>query len=203
MYLTKWHNEYGEEKWMNHLVTWEFAEIQNQQSTVGENQILHTMAWKLLKESLAVYSEKAQIPIQEKIEIIRDQWNKPHLLDYPDIHFNLTHCQGMVACIIGHKTVGIDCERIRPFHKGVMKKVCNSREQQLISQSKCPEETFFKLWTLKESYIKSIGKGLQFPMNKICFSLDEKGKIHSNTEGFYFSQIVIEGRFCLAICEEK
>ena len=137
------------------------------------------------------------------MKIGRDTFNKPYFIEYPEIYFNLSHCQGMVACIISNKQVGIDVEWIRPFHEGVMRKVCSIKEQQLIMQSTYPAETFFRLWTLKESYIKAIGQGLQSPMKEVTFSWKSDGEIRSNKGNLKFSQKIIDKRFIIAVCEEN
>jgi 4'-phosphopantetheinyl transferase len=40
---------------------------------------------------------------------------------------------------------------------------------ELIFNSNDPLKTFFELWGCKESYIKAIGVGLSFELNKIDF----------------------------------
>ena len=40
---------------------------------------------------------------------------KPTLAAYPDIHFNISHCHGLVACAFAPFPVGIDVEPIRPL----------------------------------------------------------------------------------------
>ncbi|MBE6024304.1 MAG: 4'-phosphopantetheinyl transferase superfamily protein [Cellulosilyticum sp.] len=136
------------------------------------------------------------------IRIKRDCFNKPHLVDYPDIYFNLSHCKGMVACIIHSRPVGVDVEYMRDFTAPVMGKVCSIEEQNWIRESENPEEAFFRLWTLKESYIKTIGLGIQFPMKQVQFKLQSSGKIESNQKGYRFRQIKIGDTFILASCEK-
>lgn len=178
-------------------VTWKKVKKQYL-SKIEEEQFLHQEAWQLFNQEIRLYLKSWNLPIHIK----RDSFNKPYLEDYPDIYFNLSHCSGLVACAIYSNPVGVDIERIRKFPTGVMKKVCSLEEQNWIKKSKCPEEAFFRLWTLKESYIKTIGLGLQFSMKAVNFNVKSNGEIESNQKGYRFKQSVIEDTFVLGSCEE-
>ena len=203
------------------MLAWEKVSIEKNRTKVEQEQQLHEAAWRLFRrclwrymgldlykeESALLYKQEAQEDTLElflKKEIGRDQFNKPYLIHYPNIYFNISHCEQMVACMIGHKPVGIDVEWIRPFSVAAMKKVCSKEEQEWIRAAHHSEEAFFRLWTLKESYIKAVGKGLQIPMKSITFDLEKIGEIKGHiedTQKYRFTQKVIEKRFVLALCE--
>jgi 4'-phosphopantetheinyl transferase len=94
----------------------------------------------------------------------------------PALRFNLSHTQGMVACVITlDRDCGIDVERIRPMKDmaGIADTVFSSAEiAYLHSQNKenWPHH-FFKFWTLKEAYIKAIGQGFSAPLKNITFDI--------------------------------
>ena len=54
---------------------------------------------------------------------------KPTLAAYPDIHFNISHCHGLVACAFAPFPVGIDVEHIRPFRDHLLHRVLTPEEQ--------------------------------------------------------------------------
>lgn len=103
---------------------------------------------------------------------------KPHAL--PQLgtapFFNLSHCDGLVACALSRTSVpGIDvecCDRDAPF--AVAERHYSLEEQAwLAALPESERQTgFFMLWTLKEAFIKAIGKGLAQPLRDIVFHFD-------------------------------
>lgn len=129
------------------------------------------------------------------------EYGKPHLKDYPDIHFSISHCDGMVVCGIMDRVIGIDVERIRPYSEKTAKRIM--AEEELRREPVLSPEIFFKYWTLKESYLKAIGTGLSYPMKEVVFRWDSQGNISSNYPGYEFYQTCLEERFWLAVCIRK
>lgn len=99
---------------------------------------------------------------EEQVE--RTPQGKPYLKDRPDFHFNLTHSGRWVAVAWGARPVGLDVEVFR----------ANAETGKLARRFFCPDEQaclnehpdrFFKLWTMKESYLKYLGTGLTRALN--------------------------------------
>ena len=155
----------------------------------------HNLAHSLLKDMLREYKIDYTEDMTKKTD-----YGKPYLADYPDIYFNLSHSEGIVACIVENRECGIDCEKVREYRPNVMKRAFSEKEQAMIQSAPESERDmlFFTLWTLKEAYIKAIGKGLSFPMNEAEF-LIENGKITSNIKDYEFRPYIIEGgKFVMA-----
>ncbi len=85
---------------------------------------------------------------------------KPILSEYPNIHFNLSHCKEGVVCIISETPVGIDIQEDTQFDYAVADRVCNEEELRRILTSKWKEREFSKLWSAKESVAKLSGIGI-------------------------------------------
>ena len=82
-----------------------------------------------------------------------DDFGKPQS---PNVFFNVSHSGGAVTIALSDAAVGIDVEKIRPVNRSLYEYVLSDEELPLSEKS----ETFFKLWTAKESLVKAQGKGL-------------------------------------------
>lgn len=160
----------------------------------------HAHTHKLLRESL----KSLGIPYCEHTAITKNRYGKPSLTDFPNIKYNISHADGISACIVSEYECGIDCENVREYRPQVMKRAFSEDERNTVLSAPENERNllFFRLWTLKEAYIKAIGMGLSFPMNKVNFSF-ENGRINSNITDCRFRQYILRGgKFVLAICEQ-
>ena len=96
--------------------------------------------------------------------------------DNPGIRFNLSHCGGraLYAVVYGRE-VGVDVEAVRPKPKaGALVDRFFSPSEKAAFQALAPREkeaAFFAGWTRKEAYVKAVGKGLRFPLDRFDVSL--------------------------------
>ncbi len=95
----------------------------------------------------------------ESIVFSKTEHGKPIVLN-SDIHFNVSHSENIVVCVIADSPVGIDVEKIREYKPSTAKKFCSDEEIRLIEQSENPSEQFIGIWTVKEAYAKFLGTGL-------------------------------------------
>ena len=160
--------------------------------------IQHETAHCLLKHSLQHYAKQNHIIIPEKINLIYQEYGKPSLQDYPDIKFNLSHCDSLAVCLISYYECGVDVEAKRLIRANIVKKIFTTEEQNLLAHSENPDWLFTKIWTLKESYVKAIGRGIGFPMQKVSFLLQEENII-CNQKQAKFYQVLLE-KYVISIC---
>lgn len=132
-------------------------------------------------------------------DIKYNKYGKPFIEN--GLNFSISHTRGFVCCATSLSPVGIDAEHIRPVNPNIINKVCSAEEKRAILDSDDVAARFFKYWTLKESYIKMIGMGLSYPMNKINFSFDGNF-ISSNAEDAFFDTACIEG-YIVALCTKN
>jgi 4'-phosphopantetheinyl transferase len=126
--------------------------------------------------------------------VLEDENDKPFLKENVGIHFSISHTRGLSACVLSKFCVGLDVEKIRAdYRPAVAKKVYTNSEIQRIDTPK----DFYKLWTLKESYIKAIGLGFRFNPKYIEFDLDDLKPI----DGYHFFLTELHG--CSVACARK
>ncbi|XP_010425048.1 PREDICTED: uncharacterized protein LOC104710185 isoform X2 [Camelina sativa] len=100
----------------------------------------------------------------------------------PPLHFNISHTDSLVACgVTVHVPVGIDLEdkdrKIKHDVLTLAERFYSTDEVTFLSTIPDPEvqrKEFIKLWTLKEAYVKALGKGFSAaPFN--TFTIQSKG----------------------------
>ncbi|NNJ32272.1 4'-phosphopantetheinyl transferase family protein [Lacrimispora defluvii] len=151
---------------------------------------------KGLKKDYGIdYGENNPVPV------IKGEYGKPQLKDYPHIFHNISHTAGMAACAIGDVPVGIDVEEIRPFSEKIIRKVMSEQEKEQFYRLKEEERTafFFKIWTLKESYVKAGGWGITIPLTEFSFELRPDG-ITCSVPGVQLVQYCLKERYILSLC---
>jgi 4'-phosphopantetheinyl transferase len=97
----------------------------------------------------------------------------------PGLHISLSHTRGLAACAVGRPyALGIDAEAWRePAPIEIAERYFAPAESRLVADL-APEErpsAFYRLWTLKEAYLKATGQGLAAALDSFAFSLDPTG----------------------------
>lgn len=110
---------------------------------------------KLLLRGLQMEYGLSEIP-----EISFGIYGKPYFKTLGEIHFNISHCDRGVVCIVSDNNVGIDIECINPFDEELAEYVANQEELKVILNHPNPALAFTILWTKKESLCKLTGKGI-------------------------------------------
>ncbi|WP_040951489.1 4'-phosphopantetheinyl transferase family protein [Gorillibacterium massiliense] len=136
-------------------------------------------------------------------------YGKPYLAGSLDFHYNVSHSGEWVACIFDSSPVGIDVEKIVPIDMAISESFFTSSEHEDLLRLPNDERLsyFFTLWTLKESFIKAVGKGLSIPLRSFSFfpSADEYADFTLQCEkpveqDYYFKQYSIDPDYKLAVC---
>ncbi len=159
----------------------------------------HEAAHILLRQAVQEYAQEHAISVEEERPLFAyNDYGKPSFSDYPEIHFNLSHCDGLAVCLLSAHECGVDAEMKRTIRHKVVKRVFSTDEQKLLAGAEDPDWMFTRLWTLKESYVKAIGIGIGFPMQTVSF-YPEENTIHSNRKDAEFYQISLE-EHVISIC---
>ena len=140
----------------------------------------YAAAHALLRTSLSRYAEVA--PPSWRFR--EDPGGKPSLVAdpaVPPLSFNLSHTHGLVACAVASADVGIDVQSVdRKVDDRVARRFFSAREAADLRRCRSAAlraTHFFDLWTLKEAYIKAIGRGLSHPLDTIVFTIGDDDAI--------------------------
>lgn len=102
-------------------------------------------------------------------------YGKPYLVDYPEIFFNLSHSDNWIVCAISDREIGIDVEQIRDIScmPAIVEKMFSPSERMQVMDLEgfAGLDMFFSVWTLKESFVKYLGRGFSLPFH--TFSISE------------------------------
>lgn len=168
--------------------------------------ILKCKQKKLQKEysrKLLEYSIKSYFNMEIKdLSILKNKYGKPFFANKSCIKFNISHCDGLIACAVGVTEIGVDVENIRAFDNYVAYRVCNEEEIDDIYNSSNSHKTFFTYWTMKESLGKALGVGLNYPLKKNIF-IKYKDEYLCSYKGFFIKNYEIDNKFILSICMDK
>ncbi len=148
----------------------------------------------------ALFVEK-QLDVS-RLCVVRNEWGKPYLRDYPGVEFNISHCRGLAVCVISDVPVGIDVERVRPFSRHAARRACSRAEREDIENAPDPDRRFFIYWTLKESCVKAMGNGLSYPLKDIIFKLTDQ-RIICETQSDYQFLLIDNKRFVISVCYRR
>jgi len=145
----------------------------------------------------------------EKLAFKKNKFGCPALLrpKNTSLNFNLSHSGNFVVLAVGQKKLGIDVEIIRPIDASIFKNNFSKKELDLIKRKKTGLRNFYQIWTLKESFIKALGKGLSHPLSDISFLLGPKNQIklekQSNNRRWHFRLWQPGKNYQLALCSQE
>lgn len=144
-------------------------------------------------------------PMEMMLEYGENQ--KPYIPQLPRFHFNLTHSGNYAAGAWAHSPVGIDLERVKRVPEGIARRFFHRNERLWLEGLSSREEQiqgFFRLWVLKESFMKVTGLGMKLPLDAFEILIEDEGvqvKHQLNETTYYFQEFEMEG-FRGAVCGE-
>lgn len=145
---------------------------------------------------------------ESQLSFNKNFYGKPYLNGHAHIYYNLSHAGDYVCCSVSDTEVGIDVERVDTSMKLDDFELFFSKEEwgQVQDQHQDGHDTFFSLWTLKESYVKKIGVGLSKDFTSFSLNLKDQIKlVDQEKDGSeeQFTLRTIDQNYKLAICSEQ
>ena len=163
------------------------------ETEAGQSAAAHAM----LREVLPLYANEHGVAVPDDPILLRGEMGKPYFSDLPGVFVSIAHCRGLAAVLLSGHACGVDAEAVRPLREKVVRRVFSDEEQAHLAEASDPDRLFTRLWTLKESYVKSIGIGISYPMREVSFTLGRAITCTKPDAAFYQLD---EGEFILSAC---
>lgn len=140
-------------------------------SLTGESMIRHIISQKYDMEN-------------HDISFRKNAFSKPFVKDLSSFHFNISHAGKWVVCAIDSRPIGIDIEKVKKIDLQIANRFFSKTEVNDLYRQSYSDQTdyFYKLWTLKESYIKMVGRGLSISLDSFSCSIQPDNHVTFNTE---------------------
>lgn len=139
---------------------------------------------------------------ERSMEYVLGDQGKPMFRDHPELHFSLSHAGDYAICSLGAWEVGNDIERVRPGKLRVAEHFFAEEEKAWLYQTGLPEEResrMFRLWTMKESFLKVTGRGMSLPLRDFTVFIGEDGAVrlhHTlNNNTYYMKEYTLPAAF--------
>lgn len=144
--------------------------------------------------------EKAGLSMKD---IRHGENGKPQIDNF---YFNLSHSKDMVVCAVSERAVGCDIECIGEMREGIAERYFTPNEIIHLNQYKNEEkrDEFYRLWTMKESYMKMTGEGMSLALNRFEFVFSDEVKVYRDGShcSCYITEYEIPG-YKLTVCSEE
>lgn len=168
--------------------------IMRQQNRLGRKQSL--AAGLLLQEVLFRYE------CLEK-EVSYGVHGKPQI---EGLYFNLSHSGAFVICAVGTQAVGCDIEKIKESPKRIAERFFGEKEQRFLNSVSETErdEAFFRIWTIKEAYVKMTGEGASIDFRTFDIELGEAVRVFraGELQKCQIMEYCLDG-YRIAVCSEE
>ena len=91
----------------------------------------------------------------------KGEHGKPCFCIHPEVCFNISHSGNLVICAVSDFEIGIDIqEKTRMDTDRIAKKVMSPGEYKKYLTSTERQDFFYRVWVMKESYVKWTGDGI-------------------------------------------
>ena len=114
--------------------------------------------------------------VPSELKFSRNFYGKPTLAypEVPELEFNISHTSGLAVCAVGRSChVGVDIEQSgrKVDELALARRYFSQSEFELLESATALNRRplFYRLWTLKEAYIKARGIGLSIPLADFSF----------------------------------
>ena len=118
------------------------------------------------------------------------------------LHFSVSHSGRLWACAAGTQPIGIDLERYREGcpAEAIARRFFHPEEYVYLKNHGFSSDSFFPLWTAKESYVKYTGEGISDLYSS--FSVVENRALCGTVNGVHYRHFPVEQGYSLCVCTQ-
>lgn len=155
----------------------------------------------LLDEVLKEYSL-----CEKDMQYGKNFYGKPFFKGHENIHFSISHTKGYSLCSFSNISVGADIQIIGKDAVHLVERFYTKDEADYVfsqPDEKSQQKAFYRLWSLKESYIKAVGKGMSIPIESFNV-LENGGQTINGCDGktFFYKEYEFQG-YAIAVCSSE
>lgn len=135
-----------------------------------KDKLLSLGAEYLLMQACSEYG------IDYKKQKVKLTENKRPVFENCEFDFNIAHSENRVMCVISKNRAGCDVEFVKPIDMEIAKRFFNNREYEEVMACETEEQRidmFYRMWTLRESFVKCTGTGLIMKTDEYRVTLKE------------------------------
>ncbi|MGN1077613.1 MAG: 4'-phosphopantetheinyl transferase family protein [Candidatus Gallimonas sp.] len=123
---------------------------------------------------------------------------KPYFANAPEIRFSLSHSGDYALLALSDGEVGCDLEKMRAVDMRLCGRAFSPADLALLDGAAEKEETFFRLWTRRESLVKATGEGV---FSHLSVGLGEKVNLPAEWGGAcYVKEYPAPSGYKIACC---
>ena len=101
---------------------------------------------------------------------------KPFFREYPQIRFSLSHSGEYVMAAFSDVEIGCDIQQMEQTDLKIARRFFAPEEYAYIKEQEeesAQEEAFYRIWVLKESFLKAVGTGMALSMTDFSLQIQE------------------------------
>lgn len=149
-----------------------------------------------------IYKEFADKDMKnDSMKLGYNKYGKPYFQSPDNIFFNLSHSGNYVICGVDTEEIGVDVEERGEVYEEILYNCFTLNEIEVIMShtGQKARELFYDIWTMKESYTKLIGKGLNCSLNRLEVLMHKEVKTINLSEGIVIPVQGIDKDYSFAI----